>query len=724
MNRTILKRIRRDTLCGVPGGRYGDSGNSSLRKRRALEELVGDSRNSSLRRRGWRGVVGHCARRVAGIAALVSIAVQGAVETSAPSSPADSIDRLAEEVGSQGWIVYGARSESGDWDLYQSRPDGRQRRPLTRTAEWSEFAPQISRDGRRMLYRRVTRGEQLDNNRHGEQGELVLANSDGSQPVALGRQGELPWASFSPGGEQVASLSIRGISFFSIQDRVVMGTLPRKGFFQQLTWSPDGDWLIGVANSYGAAWSIVRMNVLTGDAGAVNQVNCCTPDWFPDSHSVIFSWRPPGQNLNAGYGWTQLWRATADGTLRQLVYAEEGRHVYGGHVSPDGQYVLFTGNVQEDGDPEHAGAPMGLMRLSDAPIIRGKNTVLRAQFPAAAGGPILTLPSGWEPCWTSAEIAPHASILPGGEPHTGQQSKSTPTAQLADELHGHGWLVFSAMSEAGDWDLYLMRPDGQDRHRITATVEFNEGGARFSPDGRRLLYYRMPKADAPDNNTYGTFDLVLANANGSAPVILGNGFPWASWGPDGRQIACLTATGIRIVDVATRAVVREIPRRGIVSQLVWSPDGRYFTGTANNLGPYWNAACLNPDTGYIHAVSETERYNCTPDWMPDGRSILYARGIIPGQGGHAELWVGDASGKQRHPLYAESGRHIYGACASPDGRYLLFTRSAEDLGKVPVIAMAIIRWPGPDRTTPRDPEARLDLGSGWEPHWTSQEITP
>ena len=33
-------------------------------------------------------------------------------------------------------------------------------------------------------------------------------------------------------------------------------------------------------------------------------------------------------------------------------------------------------------------------------------------------------------------------------------------------------------------------------------------------------------------------------------------------------------------------------------------------------------------------------------------------------------------------LYAEEGCHVYGACPSPDDQYMLFTRSAEDLGVV------------------------------------------
>ena len=92
-----------------------------------------------------------------------------------------------------------------------------------------------------------------------------------------------------------------------------------------------------------------------------------------------------------------------DGKNPQLVYAEDGRHIYGGHISPDGKYVLFTGNPQEDGDPSNGGAPMALMRLADAPLIGGDATALRKVHPTAKSGPILTLPAGWEPCWTASE---------------------------------------------------------------------------------------------------------------------------------------------------------------------------------------------------------------------------------------------------------------------------------------------------------------------------------
>ncbi len=303
---------------------------------------------------------------------------------------------------------------------------------------------------------------------------------------------------------------------------------------------------------------------------------------------------------------------------------------------------------------------------------------------------------------------------------------------LAREVAGLGWIAFSAATEAGDWDLFVMRPDGSGRRALTDTRAYSETGVRFSPDGRRLLYYRQPAKEPVDNNTYGTFELVVADADGRHPVSFGTGSPWASWSPDGRAVAVLKQEGIQVLDVTTRRVLRTFPRKGLVQQLIWSPDGMRFTGTANGLGPYWNIGCLRCDAGEIRAVSETERYNCTPDWTPDSRHVLYARGIVPSEGGRAELWQAAHDGSERRMLYAEAGRHIYGACASPDGRYLLFTRSEEDLGRVDhkrttltIVRLSDAPMLGDDDGTLRQrfPNAkgclRLDLGPGWEPHWTA-----
>jgi Tol biopolymer transport system component len=302
---------------------------------------------------------------------------------------------------------------------------------------------------------------------------------------------------------------------------------------------------------------------------------------------------------------------------------------------------------------------------------------------------------------------------------------------LSDEVRGKGWIIYSARTGKDDWDLFLMRPDGSDRRNITNTPGFNEAAARFSPDGQKILYYRIPKDVAVDNNKYGIYELVIADANGANPVVWGNDYHWASWGPDGKSLACLSIKAVQIVDLSTKKTIRERNRRGIVQQLVWSPDGDWFVGTANGLGQYWNIGRINEITGKINAVSETDCYNCTPDWLPDSQHVVYSRGIIPDVGGWAQLWIAGGDGKGKRVLYAEEGRHIYGGCVSPDGKYVLFTRSQKDLGEVDnsLTTMAIIRFQDAPIIAGKNeamrkahPDANngpvLQLSWGWEPHWT------
>ncbi len=228
----------------------------------------------------------------------------------------------------------------------------------------------------------------------------------------------------------------------------------------------------------------------------------------------------------------------------------------------------------------------------------------------------------------------------------------------------------------GDWDLFLMRPDGSHRRNLTNTPDTSEMAARFSPDGKHLLYYRMPKAETLDNNKYGLYELVISNADGSGPVSYGTDFPWASWSPDGKQLSTLGWAGIQIMDLATRRVVRKLDRKGIVEQLFWSPDGKAFTGTANGLGEHWAIGRMDASTGELLRVSDGDCFNCTSDWFPDGRHIVYSKGH-PKTEGWAQLWKADSEGKTRSLLYGEIGRHIYGGFISPDGAHVLFTRSRE-----------------------------------------------
>jgi Tol biopolymer transport system component len=371
-------------------------------------------------------------------------------------------------------------------------------------------------------------------------------------------------------------------------------------------------------------------------------------------------------------------------------------------------------------------------------------------------------------CWAIAAV----TTLAPGVRCAGPEADPKAAAALAREVKDRGWIAYSACydengklivsnnlggdSHGGDffaaegkprdfkrcqWDLFLMRPDGSGRRNITRTRQYNELAPRFSPNGRRLLYYRGPPEQAiADNNGYGTHELVVADADGTGPTVFGRGYNWASWGPGSDRIACLNAEGIVFVDVATKKVVSRLKRKGFFQQLNWSPDGKRLCATANGLGKYWNVASMDVATGAVSVIGESELYNCTPFWLPDSRHVSYARGIAEGErDGRAWLEVADYEGKDHRVIYAEKGRHVYGSRVSPDGKYVVFTRSVADLGEaggagVEVALMRledapiIVGFSDEERARRGLPAPNpkkgpvLHLGLGWEPHWTFAEI--
>ena len=312
------------------------------------------------------------------------------------------LPKLRKEVAKKGWVIFSAKVDRNDWDLYVMRPDGSNLKRLTNTPMWSEFSPRYSPNGRAILYRRVRPGVKIHFERWGFQGELVIANADATNPRKLGELAQLPWGCWSADGSQLVCLAKKGIRIYDFATMKVVREMNRRGVFQQLFMSPDGKWFIGTGNTGGESWGIVRINVKSGRRSFVSVFRKCTPDWFPDSKQVIYSNRAKGQR---GYGWTQLWRAQVTGRKPSLVYGEDGRHAYGGVVSPDGKYVIFTRAPKEGAGSERAGAPACLMRLADGPIIAGESKLLRKAHRRTKikDGPVLPLSACWEPHWTYAE---------------------------------------------------------------------------------------------------------------------------------------------------------------------------------------------------------------------------------------------------------------------------------------------------------------------------------
>ena len=335
---------------------------------------------------------------------VVFLAAGCAVESLAANpDPTPDVRDLAKEVANKGWILFTAKTPQGDYDLFVSRPDGSSRRNVTRTPAWHEFGGRFSPDSRHMLYRRQKASGNINHDRWGAMGALVVANADGSNPVVQGNDGEWPWASWSPDGKQFACLYKREgvIRIIHAETKMAIQEMPRQGIFQQMFWSPDGKRLVGTANLNGQDWNILSIELETGKATLLSRALNCTPDWFQgDPNRVIYSNRTPA--LGNKYGWTMLMQATADGKSRTLIYGERDRHIYYGGTSPDDLYVIFSFPPTDGG----VDSEMAVVRLADTPIIVPSDYhALKALYPGAKHGPVLRLgESGFEPHWTYADV--------------------------------------------------------------------------------------------------------------------------------------------------------------------------------------------------------------------------------------------------------------------------------------------------------------------------------
>ena len=346
------------------------------------------------------------------------------------AEPDPKVAELRREVAPCGWIVFSAhpaeldkgvlignRGARGQLDLYLARPDGSELRNLTKSDELHEFGVRFSADGKKILYRRCPKGEAVGHDHWGEQGELVVANADGSNPVSLGKNREFPWATWSPDLKQIACLYRKEglIRIHDVETKQIVQEMPSQGIYQQLVWSPDGKRLVGTANVSGQMWNIVSYDLATRKTTLLSRFLNCTPDWFQsDPSRVIYSNRIPGittrlDEASNRDGFTILMQATADGKQRTLVYGRLRKHVYFGCTSPDGKYAIFA---DDPADGLIVGE-MHLVRMADTPIVAPQPEFpeLKEKYPEAKDGPVLdlTLPNGtplrgFEPHWTAAPI--------------------------------------------------------------------------------------------------------------------------------------------------------------------------------------------------------------------------------------------------------------------------------------------------------------------------------
>jgi Tol biopolymer transport system component len=222
---------------------------------------------------------------------------------------------------------------------------------------------------------------------------------------------------------------------------------------------------------------------------------------------------------------------------------------------------------------------------------------------------------------------------------------------------GPGQLAFMTLRNFGQWDLYVMNPNG------TAVAQLTPGLAddvwpTWSPNGQRLVFYSNRSTFLGD--TAPDWNIWVMNADGSGSATQLTSDPadeiQPSWSPDGGSIAFATNRDsgdyeIYVMDALGASATRLTTTTGEDAQPAWSPDGTTIAFATTRDAPTDSlpeiyVMSASDGSGATNLSNTPTASDILPAWSPDGTKIAFASD----RSGQLQIWVMKANGDSAKQL--------------------------------------------------------------------------
>jgi Tol biopolymer transport system component len=552
-------------------------------------------------------------------------------------------------------------------------------RPITATT-WFDGNPSWSHDGKHVSFTRSGSGS----------GDIYVKPVEGGEAVARAQgPGDQDCARWSPEGKLLAftSTEVPGTPVFLVPPdggtprRLIETDLPALDFRDQIVmgdrpWSSDGSTLLIAKATATAQFAIHRVDVATGEAQQLT-----FPSADDDDYSPSYSF--DGKRIGF-LRWTQsgivLMALPAEGGDAEILYGDEtvdgaGPTIEAGTVAwrPDNRRVVFGGR---------RGINMHLFEfdLETRKVDRLTSGAGWSGMPSVSAEDRLVYE--WGPI--------HDTFLYVVDVESGERE------QLTSHSMNNGGARFSpdgrsiayASDRTADTEIWLYHVDGRPETPFTQSPG-NDGNPEWSPDGQRIVFLSSRQGDVDK--------LFVANADGGGgarllidqPINVGRGGasildPIARWSPDGALIAYRTG-GEAGPELWTVGSDGHEPRKRLdgVTGFDWYHDNRRGLITRRR-GSETELLAVDLESGreetlFIGALQEI-------DVAPDGSAVAfcYGRGhasmglaVLKLEGPSTADGLPRAIGEPEHVVRAEGTWHVHNGGWSPDSKRLVYTHDRD-----------------------------------------------
>jgi len=585
----------------------------------------------AIKRAKWSMVAGVTLASVVIVGSLTWLGLRWAGYPSGSPPLVSEVERLTHEPNFSEWPTWSpdgsllafASNRSGNFQVYVRRLEGGQEVNVTRDAA-EDFQPAFSPDGNWIAFA-STRASASGMIRIGSSsgigfrtygGDVWVIPSLGGQARRVARDGNFP--AWHPGGQRLAYVSgtenHRSILEVSLEGAAVRPILPTK----------DSNWEITrVEYSRNEKWISFetldqRLFLMPSGGGPPREL----------LRGAYHAWHPSGKHLyyltQNLLGGTRLEGVSVDDETGQVKYKPNTLGLMTGilrdlAVGPNGQQIVVS-EVEES---------LNLYRL-----------------PLTPGG---GAPAGAEERLTSGQVRDSYPVVsPDGK------------------------RIAVSSNRLGRSEIWLLDPDSKNQQNVKIPGPCPSVDRPFwSPDGKQLAVTCLR------TDTDGMSSLWLVALDGSVAeeiVTFRPGLSGGPFSPDGKHLLFtyrkIDNLQLFVLDRATRGERQLTTSSSDKYDSAWSRDGRWVVFASNAAGAVqvWRIAATGGEEKVLTPGSERMRHLF---YSPDGLWIYV-------QPSHRNIYRLPAAGGpiERVTNFAEPGLFIEEPTISPDGRYLVYSRSS------------------------------------------------